>query len=40
MAPSQTTFFSDDWRSKSPEFQGARFAQNLAVVDRLKGVAA
>jgi aryl-alcohol dehydrogenase-like predicted oxidoreductase len=36
----QTTFASDDWRSKSAEFQGDRFARNLAVVERLKGVAA
>ncbi len=36
----QTTFASDDWRSKSPVFQGDLFARNLAVVERLKGVAA
>jgi aryl-alcohol dehydrogenase-like predicted oxidoreductase len=35
----QTTFASDDWRSKSPEFQGDLFVRNLAVVERLKGVA-
>ncbi len=35
----QTTFASDDWRSKSPVFHGKIFAQNLAVVERLKGVA-
>lgn len=33
------TFASDDWRSKSPVFQGDLFARNLAVVERLKGVA-
>lgn len=36
----QTTFAGDDWRSKSPEFEGNRFARNLAVVERLKGLAA
>jgi aryl-alcohol dehydrogenase-like predicted oxidoreductase len=35
----QTTFASDDWRSKSPEFQGDPFIRNLAVVERLKEVA-
>ena len=35
----QTTFSADDWRSKSPDFQGARFARNLAVVGRLKNLA-
>jgi aryl-alcohol dehydrogenase-like predicted oxidoreductase len=35
----QTTFASDDWRSESPEFHGDLFARNLAVVERLKGVA-
>jgi aryl-alcohol dehydrogenase-like predicted oxidoreductase len=36
---SQTTFASDDWRSKSSVFHGDLFARNLAVVERLKGVA-
>ncbi len=35
----QTTFASDDWRSKNSAFQGDLFARNLAVVERLKGVA-
>jgi aryl-alcohol dehydrogenase-like predicted oxidoreductase len=35
----QTTFASDDWRSKSPVFHGDLFARNLAVEDRLKDVA-
>jgi aryl-alcohol dehydrogenase-like predicted oxidoreductase len=35
----QTKFASDDWRSKSPAFQGKTFERNLAVVDRLKHVA-
>ena len=34
-----TTFDSDDWRGKSPDFTGETFRQNLAVVERLKGVA-
>jgi len=29
---------SDDWRSKSPEFQEPRLSQNLAVVERLRKV--
>ena len=33
------TFDSDDWRSKSPDFTGDTFRQNLAVVERLKGLA-
>lgn len=32
-----TTFDSDDWRSKSPDFTGETFRQNLAVVKRLMG---
>ena len=39
MRPS-TTFDPDDWRSKSPDFTGETFARNLAVVERLEGVAA
>jgi aryl-alcohol dehydrogenase-like predicted oxidoreductase len=35
----QTTFASDDWRSKSLVFHGDLFARNLAAVERLKGVA-
>ncbi|MGO8951052.1 MAG: aldo/keto reductase [Ktedonobacterales bacterium] len=35
----QTTFASDDWRSQNPYFQGNIFSRNLAVVERLKGVA-
>jgi len=35
----QTTFATDDWRSKSPAFHGARFTRNLAVVDRLRSLA-
>jgi aryl-alcohol dehydrogenase-like predicted oxidoreductase len=34
-----TTFDSDDWRSKSPDFTGETFRRNLAVVERLKDVA-
>ena len=34
-----TIFDSDDWRSKSPDFTGDTFRQNLAVVERLKGLA-
>jgi hypothetical protein len=30
-----TTFDSDDWRSKSPDFTGETFRRNLAVVKRL-----
>ena len=30
-----TTFGSDDWRSKSPDFTGDTFRQNVAVVERL-----
>jgi aryl-alcohol dehydrogenase-like predicted oxidoreductase len=33
------TFDSDDWRSKSPDFAGETFRQNLAVVERLKVLA-
>src|SRR5215211_657966 len=33
------TFDSDDWRCKSPDFTGETFRRNLAVVERLKGVA-
>jgi aryl-alcohol dehydrogenase-like predicted oxidoreductase len=32
----QTTFASDDWRSKSEIFHGEIFQRNLAVVERLK----
>ena len=39
MNPS-TRFAPDDWRSKSPDFSGETFVRNLAVVDRLKSVAA
>jgi aryl-alcohol dehydrogenase-like predicted oxidoreductase len=35
----QTTFPSDDWRSKSPAFRGTRFKRNLGVVDRLRSLA-
>ena len=35
----QTTFPSDDWRSKNPYFQGNTLRQNLAVVERLKALA-
>jgi aryl-alcohol dehydrogenase-like predicted oxidoreductase len=35
----QTRFASDDWRSKSPAFRGELFGRNLAVVDRLRGLA-
>jgi aryl-alcohol dehydrogenase-like predicted oxidoreductase len=34
-----TTFASDDWRSKSPDFTGATFRHNLEVVERLKDLA-
>jgi aryl-alcohol dehydrogenase-like predicted oxidoreductase len=34
-----TTFNADDWRSKSPDFTGDTFRRNLAVVERLKGLA-
>jgi aryl-alcohol dehydrogenase-like predicted oxidoreductase len=33
------TFDSADWRSKSPDFTGETFRQNLAVVERLKVLA-
>lgn len=35
-----TTFAADDWRSKSTAFHGELFARNLAIVERLKRVAA
>ena len=35
----KSTFANDDWRSKSPAFRGELFARNLAVVDRLRGLA-
>jgi aryl-alcohol dehydrogenase-like predicted oxidoreductase len=35
-----TTFPPEDWRSKSPDFTGDRFAANLAVVEDLKVFAA
>ena len=35
-----TTFSPDDWRSHSPDFTGDTFRRNLAVVERLKGLAA
>jgi aryl-alcohol dehydrogenase-like predicted oxidoreductase len=35
----QTSFPSDDWRSKNPYFQGNGLRQNLAVVERLKALA-
>ncbi len=35
----QTTFASDDWRSKSPAFHGELFERNLGVVERLKSLA-
>jgi aryl-alcohol dehydrogenase-like predicted oxidoreductase len=35
----QTTFAADDWRSKSPIFQGESFRRNLAVVEHLKRLA-
>jgi len=31
-----TTFDSDDWRSKSPDFTGETFRRNLAVVQQLQ----
>jgi aryl-alcohol dehydrogenase-like predicted oxidoreductase len=34
-----TTFDADDWRNKSPDFTGEAFRTNLAVVERLKGLA-
>jgi aryl-alcohol dehydrogenase-like predicted oxidoreductase len=36
----RTAFASDDWRRKSPAFRGELFKRNLAVIDRLKQVAA
>jgi aryl-alcohol dehydrogenase-like predicted oxidoreductase len=36
---SKTAFANDDWRSKSPAFRGELFARNLAVVERLRGLA-
>jgi aryl-alcohol dehydrogenase-like predicted oxidoreductase len=33
------TFDSDDWRSKSPDFNGETFRRNLVVVERLKVLA-
>ncbi len=35
----QTTFASDDWRSKSPAFHGELFERNLSVVERLRHLA-
>ncbi len=35
----QTTFAPDDWRSKTPIFQGETFRRNLAVVEHLKRLA-
>jgi len=35
----ETTFASDDWRSKSMAFRGEWFRRNLTVVARLKGLA-
>ena len=35
----QTRFPADDWRSKSPIFQGEPFQRNLAVVEHLKRLA-
>src|SRR5262245_39609682 len=35
----QTKFENDDWRSKSPAFQGELFKRNLSVVARLKSLA-
>lgn len=34
-----TTCHPDDWRGKSPDFTGETFHRNLAVVERLKGLA-
>lgn len=34
-----TTFDPDDWRRNSPDFTGDTFRRNLAVVQRLKGLA-
>lgn len=34
-----TAFEADDWRSKCPDFSGETLRRNLAVVERLKGVA-
>jgi aryl-alcohol dehydrogenase-like predicted oxidoreductase len=34
----QTTFASDDWRSKSPAFRGELFERNLRVVARLRSL--
>ncbi len=34
-----STFAADDWRSKSPIFQGESFQRNLAVVEHLKHLA-
>ncbi len=34
-----TTFDAEDWRSKSPDFTGETFRRNLAVVERLQGLA-
>jgi aryl-alcohol dehydrogenase-like predicted oxidoreductase len=34
-----TTFDDGDWRSGSPDFSGDTFRRNLAVVEKLKGVA-
>jgi aryl-alcohol dehydrogenase-like predicted oxidoreductase len=33
------TFDADDWRGKSPDFTGESLRRNVAVVERLKGVA-
>ncbi|MGH3783247.1 MAG: aldo/keto reductase [Pseudonocardiaceae bacterium] len=34
-----TTFHPGDWRSSSPDFTGETFRHNLAVIERLKGLA-
>ncbi len=36
----QTTFAAVDWRSKNPFFKGESLQRNLAVVERLKQLAA
>lgn len=35
----ETSFSADDWRSRSPDFGGNRFRQNLQVVERLNELA-
>src|SRR6185312_1099941 len=37
---SQSDLAKDDWRRNNPRFQGENFQRNLALVDKVKGLAA